>query len=158
MTKITNLNKAALIALRPTLDAELAALGERLGLKFQVGSGKYEASGAEASFKLQITVDDPAAQTAAAKMKWDANCAYIGVDYSKDPGTTGLRPEDFGTEFEMRGTRYQTTHLALGRSKYPIGVKVLNGPKAGQPLLFTEQVVPIIRAATDAKAPATADA
>lgn len=147
--KITKLDKAALKNLRAPIDAELAALGERLGLKFVIGSGSYSSTGDEASFKLQITVDDPALRQAAAKAKWDANCRYIGVDYAR-PDETGLRPEDFGTEFENRGTSYRTTGIAIGRSKFPIMVEVLTGPKKGQNVCFAEQAVPMIRAATDA--------
>lgn len=98
MTKITNLDKTALQALRAPIEAELAALGERLGLKFEVGSGSYDPAGAEASFKLKLTVDDPAKREASARARWNATSRYIGIDFDR-PEETGLRPEDFGTEF-----------------------------------------------------------
>lgn len=148
--KITKLDKAALIALREPLAAELVALGERLGLKFEVGSGGYDASGAEASFKLKITVDDPVLKEKAARERWNANCQYIGHDWNAPQGTTGLRPEDFGTEFVNKGVTYRTNGINPGRSKFCISVEVLNGPSKGKVVAFDDRAVPMIRAATDA--------
>jgi hypothetical protein len=158
MTRISKLDKAALIALRSPIEAELKALGERLGLSFALGNGTF-GEGAEASFKLVIKVDDPAVKIAAAKAEWDRNCTYIGIDFA-NPATTGLRPEDFGTEFVYNQTRMKTTGLALkgrGSQKFPIIVEILadgRGLKAGDIRMLPEAAVPIIRAATDAAKPA----
>jgi hypothetical protein len=149
MTKITKLDKAALKALREPIEAELKALGERLGLKFDVGNGSF-GDGAEASFKLLIKVDNPEVEAAAAKAQWDRNCRHIGIDYN-DMENSGLRPEDFGTEFTSGTTRYRTTGINIGRAKYPIAAEVVSGPKAGQKVGFTDMAVPVIRKATDAK-------
>ncbi|MEJ7831364.1 MAG: hypothetical protein WKF79_00480 [Nocardioides sp.] len=150
--KITKIDKAALINLRAPLEAELAALGERLGLKFEIGSGSYDPSGAEASFKLKMRVDDPALREAAARARWNGSCQWIGHKFDAPDGTTGLRPEDFGTEFTSGGTTYHTTGLNPGRSKFCIAVDVMTGPKKGKAVAFDERAVPIIRRATDAKA------
>jgi hypothetical protein len=147
--KITKLDKVALKAIREPIEAELKALGERLGLELRIGSGSYSPHGDEASFKLEIKVDDPALKEAAARAQWDANCHYVGVDYAK-PDETGLRPEDFGTEFQHRGNKCRTVGLALNRSKYPVKIEMLDGPDKGKVLLLTEQSVPVIRRATDA--------
>lgn len=149
MPKISKIDSAALKSLRAPIEAELAAIGERLGIKFEVGSGTYEAAGAEASFKLKMTVDDPATRADAARKRWDANCRFIGVDYSR-PDDTGLRPEDFGTEFEYRGIRYRASGVNPGRSKFCISAEALTGAKAGTTFGFDERAVPMIRSATDA--------
>jgi hypothetical protein len=153
MTKIAKLDKTALKNLRDPLEADLAAIGEKYGLKLTLGSGTY-GDGAEASFKLILKVDDPSVQEAAARAQWDRNCRWIGHKFDAPEGTTGLRPEDFGTEFEVKGTRYRTVDLALKRTKYPVVVEVLTGPKKGGRTCFMDLVVPIVRAATDAKAAA----
>ncbi len=149
--KIAKLDKDALKNLRAPLEAELAALGARLGLKFSIGSGSYDPAGATASLKLEISVDDPAVKEASARARWNANCTYIGIDFNR-PEETGLRPEDFGTVFVNKGTSYRTNGINPGRSKFCISVEVLDGPNAGKTLAFDERAVPAIRLATDAAA------
>lgn len=156
MTKITTLDRTALKNLRDPIEAELKALGERLGLSLTLGNGSF-GDGAEASFKLILKVDDPAVKEAAARKEWDRNCRYIGIDYAK-PDETGLRPEDFGTEFPYGGGTYRTTGIALkgrGSQKFPILAEIVTaGPRAkgqpGQTMMLPETAVPAIRAATDA--------
>lgn len=157
MTKIAKLDKAALIALRAPIEAELAALGERLGLTLKLGNGSF-GDGAEASFKLVLRVDDPAIKVAAAKAEWDRNCRYVGIDFNR-PDETGLRPEDFGTEFPFNGGVMRTSGIATkgkGSQKFPILVEVVTpgrgtaGSKPGEVRMLTEAAVPAIRAATDA--------
>lgn len=157
MSKITNLDRAALQNLRDPINAELKALAERLGLSMTLGSGSY-GDGAEASFKLLIKVDDPATKIAAAKAAWDRNCHYIGIDYAS-PDQTGLRPEDFGTEFTYGGATMRTTGIALkgrGSQKFPILVEIVapgpRGGEVGEIKMLPETAVRIIREATDAKA------
>lgn len=160
MTKITTLDRTALKNLREPIEAELKALGERLGLSLTLGNGSF-GDGAEASFKLILKVDDPATKEAAARAAWDRNCRYVGIDYAK-PDETGLRPEDFGTEFPYGGGTYRTTGIALkgrGSQKFPILAEIVKaGPRAkgqpGQTMMLPETAVPMIRAATDAKASA----
>lgn len=155
--KITKLDRTALQNLRDPIEAELKALGERLGLSLALGNGSY-GDGAEASFKLILRVDDPATKLAAAKANWDRNCRYVGVDYS-DFDNSGLRPEDFGTEFPYAGGVYRTTGIALkgkGSQKFPILAEIVNpgarGGKAGEIRMLPEIAVRMIRAQTDAKA------
>lgn len=155
--KITNLDRTALKNLREPIEAELKALGERLGLSLTLGNGSF-GDGAEASFKLILRVDDPATKEAAARAAWDRNCRYVGLDYSK-PDETGLRPEDFGSEFAYGGSTYRATGIALkgrGSQKFPILAEIVTpGPRAkaaaGATMMLPETAVPLIRAATDAK-------
>ena len=155
--KITKLDRTALQNLRAPLEAELKAIGERLGLSLALGNGTF-GDGAEASFKLILRVDDPETKLAAAKANWDRNCRYIGVDYS-DFDNTGLRPEDFGTEFPYAGGVYRTCGIATkgkGASKFPILCEIVSaGPRGGivgEIRMLPEQAVRTIRSATDAKA------
>lgn len=160
MTKITTLDRTALKNLRDPIEAELKALGERLGLSLTLGNGKFGA-GAEASYQLILKVDDPAVKEAAARADWDRNCRYIGIDYTK-PDETGLRPEDFGSEFVYGGSTYRAKGIALkgrGSQKFPILAEIVKpGPRAkagvGATMMLPETAVPLIRAATDAKVPA----
>lgn len=160
MTKIAKLDKIALNALRAPIEAELIALGERLGLSLKLGNGSY-GDGAEASFKLILKVDDPAVKAAAAKAEWDRNCRFIGIDYA-DVENTGLRPEDFGTEFNYAASTYRTIGIATkgkNSQKFPILVETVKvggllpsgGSAVGQIKMLPESAVKIIRAATDAK-------
>jgi hypothetical protein len=151
MTKITTLDKLALQNLRAPIEAELVALGERLGLTLKLGSGTY-GDGAEASFKLVLRVDDPATKAAAAKAEWDRNCAYVGIDFAR-PDETGLRPEDLGTEFAYgmgaQRKNYRTTGIATkgkNHQKFPILVEEVD---TGKVVMLPETAVPLIRAATD---------
>lgn len=151
MSKITTIDRTALKNLCSPIEEALAELGEKTGLKFRVGNGAY--GGASGHFKLEIVVDDPEAQSAQARKVWDANCFYFGKDYS-NAENTGLRPEDFGTEFVLSGTTYRTTGLELKRRKYPIKVEVVRSStrEVGTTVLLTEAAVPAIRRATDANA------
>lgn len=155
MNKITSLDRKTLTGLREPIEAELKALAERLGLTMALGNGKFGA-GDEASFQLILKVDDPATKAAAAKATWDRNCRHIGIDYA-DFENSGLRPEDFGTEFVYGGSTYKTTGIAIkGRNsqKYPILVEITKvGPRGGsvgEARMLTEAAVKAIREATDA--------
>lgn len=135
MTKITNIDKKTLQNMRPQIEEALAALGAELGVTFKTGSGAY--GGNQAHFKLEIKIDDPEVQEAAAKAEFDRYC-----------GMFGLEPEHFGTEFTAGGKRYRLTGLALNRSKYPLKVHDLTLDKA---VLLTDMAVPHIRKAYDEK-------
>lgn len=158
---IKTLDKKALQSLREPIEAELKALGERLGLSFTLGNGSF-GDGAEASFKLVMRVEDAETKAAATKAEWDRNCRYIGIDYSK-PEETGLRPEDLGTEFAYGGVTYMTVGIQLkgrGAQKFPIRVACVTDPtkriKPGDIRLLPETAAPLIRKATDAVATAKA--
>jgi hypothetical protein len=153
MTKITKLDRTSLQALRSPIETVLLALGNELGLSLKLGNGSF-GDGAEASFKLILKVDDPAVKSAAEKANWDRNCRYIGVDYN-DFENSGLRPEDFGTEFSYSAQTYRTTGIAVkgkNSSKFPILCEIVSGKDAGSIRMLPERAVPIIRAATDAAA------
>lgn len=159
--KIEKLDKIALTNLRAPIEAELKALGERLGLSFAIGNGIF-GDGAEASFKLVIKVDNPEVKRAAAQAEWNRNCRFIGMDY-QSPETSGLRAEDFGTEFPYAGGTYRTTGIATkgkGSQKFPILAEIVSaGPRGGtlgEVRMLPETAVAAIRAATDAKAKVSA--
>lgn len=153
--KIATLDRAALKNLRDPIEAELKALGERLGIAFSIGNGKY-GEGAEATFQLVLKVDDPATKAAAAKAEWDRNCRYIGIDYA-NPENSGLRPEDLGTEFRYATYIARTVGIALkgkGSQKFPIKCEIVSDSagraQPGEIRLLPETAVAKIRAATDA--------
>lgn len=161
MTKITNLDRLALQNLRAPIEAELVALGERLGISLKLGNGSF-GDGAEASFKLVLKVDDPEVKAKAAQAEWNRNCGYIGRDYSNFENT-GLRPEDLGTVFPYAGGTYRTTGIALkgkGSQKFPILAEIVTaGPRGGnvgEVRMLPETAVPTIRNATDAAAKVSA--
>lgn len=161
MTKITTLDRAALKALRDPLEAELAAIGERFGLKLTLGNGSF-GDGFEATFQLKMKVDDADAERNAAKANWDRNCRYIGVDFNAET-ETGLRPKDFDTEFAYGDGVYRTTGIAIkgrGSQKFPILAEVISSRRSpanvGKTMMLPETAVPLIRAATDAAKPLAA--
>lgn len=152
--KITKLDKIALTNLRDPIEAELKALAERLGLTMTLGNGRY-GDGAEASFQLVLKVDDPATKEAAARAEWNRNCRFIGIDYAK-PEESGLRADDFGTEFPYGGKHYRTTGIATkgrGSQKFPILAEIVSSQQkseVGKIMMLPETAVPAIRTATDA--------
>lgn len=131
MTKITDINKAAMIALRPQIDAALKELGEKLGITFSAGNGSF--GGAEAHFKLNMKVADPSIQEAAKRDEFARYCSLFD-----------LQPEDYGKTFRAGRTEYRLIGLELKRSKYPLRVMNLTENKV---VLLTDAVVPAIRAA-----------
>lgn len=116
MTKITDLNKASLTALRPEIDAALAELGARFGLTFRAGNGSY--AGDHAHFKLEIKVDDPAVQEAAAKADFDLMAPLFGLEAS-----------DYNREFGAGSKRYRLIGFEPKRRKWPFRVMDLNANK-----------------------------
>lgn len=153
--KITSIGKPELIALRPQIDAALAALGEQLGLKLRTGNASYSPDGAEAHFKLEIKVDDPAVQEAADRAEFERNCIMFRTGYG--PNDKSLERSDFGIEFASGGRRYKLTGLELKRRKYPIKVRILASPNRddiGKTILLTEMAIHSIAAARPAKAEA----
>lgn len=131
MTKITNIDKKAMIALRPQIDEALKELGERLGIEFHTGNGSY--GGNEAHFKLTMKVSDPEIQEKAARDEFNRYCSYFD-----------LKPEDLGKEFRAGSKRYKLIGLEMKRRKFPIRVMDLSANKV---VLLTELAVPAIRAA-----------
>jgi hypothetical protein len=168
--KITKIDRSSMQAMRDPINEVLAKIGEELGLKLRLGNGSYSPNGDEGHFKLELTVDDPALKEAAARAYWNNHCRYIGIDWDK-PDETGLRPEDFGTEFNYGTAVYRTVGLAKkgrGSQKFPILVECQSDPrnlvKNGEIRMLPETAVGIIRRATDlanatpAPAPAKAKA
>jgi hypothetical protein len=128
MTKMKTIDKAALHALRPRIDAALKALGEELGIAFAATSGSYGDNSGH--FKLTIAIDDPALQEAAARREFNSYCQLFD-----------LLPEDFGREVQINGKAHRVSGLALNRSKFPIKMIEV---ATGKEMLFSEKVVPRI--------------
>jgi hypothetical protein len=131
VSKITDIDKAAMIALRPQIDEALKELGERLGIDFRAANGNY--GGNSAHFKLEMKVADPDIQEKAQREEFNRYCSLFG-----------LEPEDFGKEFRSGLNRYKVLGFELKRRKYPIRVMDLSANKV---VLLTELAVPAIRAA-----------
>lgn len=155
MEKITKIDRNSMQQMRDPINEVLARIGEELGLEIRLGNGSYSPNGDEGNFKLELKVNDPALKLAAAKAFWNANCRLIGIDYN-DYDNSGLRAEDFGTEFTYGSTVYKTVGLAKkgkGSQKFPILVECQSDPlkrvKAGEIRMLPETAVRIIRTATD---------
>lgn len=134
MTKISNIDKAAMIMLRPRIDAALAELGKEFGLSLHAGNGSF--SGREGHFKLMISVDDPEIQAKADREEFDRYC------YSY-----GLRPDDFGTRFYSGGKTFEVIGLNMRGRKSPIKARRLDD---GKTYIFSSLVAAAIREATEA--------
>lgn len=154
------INRQTMQILRTEIDAAVKAVGEKHGLAIQTERGTF--AGHEGWFKLMIKVDDPEIKLAAAREEFNRYCRHYGVDWDR-PDETGLRPEDFGTEFAYGAVTYQLIGLYLkgkNSQKFPLKVAVVKDPthrrEVGALIMLPEQAIPLIRLATDAKAKATA--
>jgi hypothetical protein len=139
MTKITQIDKPALLALRPQIDEALKELGERLGLSFSTGNGAY--AGNAGHFKIEIKVDDPAVQEAAARKVFEQYAHMFG-----------LEPTDFGIEFGTASKRYRLIGLNLNRPKWPFRVLSISENKE---VFLGEMATLHIKMARPAQAEAT---
>lgn len=135
MTKIAKFDKKNLALLRPEIDAALVALAEKYGLAIHTGSCSFDPL--EASFKLVLKVDDPAAFEEKEKENFVRYCRMIG---------SGFAPTDFGTRFRVSGAWYVLVGIDMGRSKYCVKARE---EATGKIKLYTDAVVPLIRAAAD---------
>lgn len=133
--KITNIDKTTAIMVGNRVEEALAALGEELGLKFQLGRGTFSAD--KLDLKLIIAVDDPEVKEEAARREFNLYCDAYGLDAS-----------DYGRAFGFPGQRYRLIGFAPKRSKWPIRVEALD--QGGKILLLQMMAVNSIKAARPA--------
>ena len=131
--KIENFSKPNCKAIGAEIEKELAALGERLGLVFHYNGGMIGET--EFIAKIRCELADGEAKEAFERDAFAKTCELFG-----------LRAEDYGTEFSMRGTAYRLTGFALGRSARPL--KITRLPD-GNPMVCGTEIVPLIRKNTD---------
>jgi hypothetical protein len=93
--------------IRACLDAELAALGEKLGLKLTLGSCSFSAT---ATFKLE-----------AAPLKADGTAVRKEAeDFKALGGLFGFEPEDLGKAFHYNGRSFRLAGLLPKCHRFPI--------------------------------------
>ena len=124
---ITKFDKKNLIALRADLDAALAAIGEKHGLKIHTGSCSYDE--AAATFKLKCDVADPRIQQAKAREDFNYSCLFYG-----------LKPEHYGVTVSLNGMPKKLVGIVRTRAKYPLKFEGTDG----KTMLYTVDIVPKI--------------
>lgn len=104
MNKATTIDRATLAAVRETTLAAINAALAPFGIVATPGRSTYT-NGATGALKSEIQLID-------AEPERDnfARCADL----------VGLKPEDYGREFEYIGERYRLSGINLNRPKFPI--------------------------------------
>lgn len=132
--RATSITKQLLVALRPELDAAIAAVGAKHGLSLKIGNGSYEPDGASAKFQLLIGLlqegDDPSMSVERIKAR---------AEYTRHAAIYGLEPEWLGRTF-TRATGEKATIVGLmpNRTKFPVLCTVEGKPRGI--LLTTNEV------------------
>lgn len=110
--KISTFDRTNLKRVRASIVAKLKEVEAEFGINLTDGNIRFS----ENSFtmKLEATTGNPAD---AAKEKWDAYCFRIG-----------MRPEDFGKTFNVRGDEFRIDGYITKGKKYQVSVsKTSNG-------------------------------
>lgn len=100
-------NNANIKELRGRISAALDA--EFDGSPIEITIGRISYSSDKASIKVEAHSEGT---ESSAKTEWDFGCSRYG-----------LKPEDFGRQFNFRGTRYRIAGLKTSRPKYPMQVE-----------------------------------
>ena len=107
MAKVT---KDFLKESRELIDAELKALGDKLGVTFRAGSGSYETDGSAGHYKLEIV----AKGANPAQSKFNRVCHLYN-----------LKPEDFGKTLKISGREFKLVGLNTRAPKKPVEIECL---------------------------------
>lgn len=136
MGQFTNFTAAGHKIISSEMQTELAALGEKYGLKFSVGGGKL----GDNSFEIKVSVrpaDRKAAEAQAAE-----TLGWAGIPL-------GIVSEDYGTVFVHAGKAFRLTGVNMNRPAYPVSG---NCVKTGRSYKFPASVAHKIVAARLKKA------
>jgi len=104
---ITKIDRAACRTISDTALKALQAVAAQHGLTVKAAGGRYEDTRYTARFAF--TVNDAQVLETSAKEKWDKWCELLG-----------LKPEDFGKTFTVKGKTYRITGLLPNRDKNSI--------------------------------------
>jgi hypothetical protein len=135
MAKIMKFSKDALKGLRSPLEDALKELGEKYGIEFRVGNGRFDE--ATAKFQLEMKIADKSVMESAARREFSVYASMYG-----------LRGIDFGTQVTLQHQVWEVAGLALNRTKYPIKMRNV---VTGKTMVYTTSIVDRIKAATDLK-------
>jgi len=116
MTTITKIDRASCKKLRHLLNAELAPLAHRTGLKIEPGNATFDPSGF-VTFKVRIELDGFDRR----KHEFDHDCWALDLD-----------PMHYELEFEFSRRRYKLVGVKPRSPKYPILAEALEGPDGGK--------------------------
>jgi len=114
--KITKIDRASCKKLRHLLNAELAPLAHRTGLKIEPGNASFDPAGF-VTFKVRVELDG-----------FDRDKHEYLESYYAIPG---LEPEHYHTEFYY-GRKYKLVGVKPRSPKYPIVAEALEGPDGGK--------------------------
>lgn len=138
MTKLTKIDRDALTRMRPEIDAALRQVAEAYGVTIACGKGTYS-NAIDGSFKLEIKIADEAAQEADNAKRFAMVCRLYD-----------LEPRHLGTLVTVRGKAMTLVGIETSRQKYPLKMRHADG----KTMLYTESLIPLIKAAAAGKAAA----
>jgi hypothetical protein len=96
----------------------LDAVAATYGITAAYKGGSYDRNGANATLKFELAAPNAAGVVETREAQDFKSLAHV----------FGLRPEDLGSKFNVRGTTYQITGLKSRRRKYPISaIRVSDG-------------------------------
>jgi len=102
-------DKNTLIALRNDMNAALASVAEKYGVKIDVGGARYDAMGLSCSYKLEVEANQTEDGTDATRAKFECYAALFG-----------LSAEDYHNKFDYFGVEYRVVDLNLKARKKPL--------------------------------------
>lgn len=115
MTTITTFTKPALRALRPELDAALAALGERFGITLRAGNIRFDNISAKITVEAAVRNPDGSVVSPAAK------------DFKLLAFSYGLEPTDLGRSFTLSGNQFTLTGCRHRATAKPLVITRADG-------------------------------
>lgn len=111
-------DKNTLIALRNDMNAALAAVAEKYGVKIDVGGARYDAMGLSCSYKLEVEANQTEDGTDATRAKFECYAALFG-----------LLAEDYHNKFDYYGVEYRIVDINLKARKKPLIIENISNGK-----------------------------
>jgi len=118
MPVLTEFTSKTLSSLRPQIDAELIALGKKLGIEFKAGNASC--SGTSATFKLEMSLVGDTAGKSAEEIE-DIKLRNQFNEYAK---LFNLTPDDFCRELIVNGEKFELVGFKPRAAKSYLGRRV----------------------------------
>src|SRR5688572_28761642 len=113
--KLTSMTRDNFKAIAARIDAALQPIAEELGISISRGRGTYDEINGLGTLKVEVAIKKP-----------DGTVATREAAYFREAAPLyGLKPEDLGRTFEVKGEQYQLVGLKPRAEKMPFLVKRL---------------------------------
>lgn len=107
---ISQFDKPTLKQLSPKLEAALEAVAREYGLSVRAAGGTYEQFSAKLKFEFKPVSEE--AQSAKARVE--------EAEFRQFASVFGLKPDDYGKSFIVRGVVYKICGLSIGSNRFPV--------------------------------------